>query len=98
MMPGRSARARRDVPGHEEIELALVKLYRVTGKQKYLDPRSSSSTSADGTHSVEHPQFEPGNRFFMYNDLAYRQDQHAGARADDARSATRCARPISTRR
>ena len=25
------------VPGHEEIELALVKLYEVTGKQEYLD-------------------------------------------------------------
>lgn len=24
-------------PGHEEIELALVKLYRLTGKRKYLD-------------------------------------------------------------
>lgn len=24
-------------PGHEEIELALVKLYRLTGKQKYLE-------------------------------------------------------------
>ncbi len=24
-------------PGHQEIELALVKLYRVTGKKKYLD-------------------------------------------------------------
>src|SRR5262245_61175717 len=28
---------RRDVPGHEEVEVALVKLYRVTGQQKYLD-------------------------------------------------------------
>ena len=27
----------RNVPGHEEIELALVKLYRVTGDKKYLD-------------------------------------------------------------
>ncbi|MBN1873029.1 MAG: glycoside hydrolase family 127 protein [Anaerolineae bacterium] len=27
----------RDVPGHEEIEIGLVKLYRVTGQQKYLD-------------------------------------------------------------
>jgi len=27
----------RDVPGHEEIELALVKLYRVTGNKKYLE-------------------------------------------------------------
>ena len=25
------------VPGHEEIELALVKLYRTTGERKYLD-------------------------------------------------------------
>jgi uncharacterized protein len=28
---------RRDVPGHEEIELALVKLFRATGERKYLD-------------------------------------------------------------
>ena len=28
---------RLDVPGHEEIEIGLVKLYRVTGDQKYLD-------------------------------------------------------------
>lgn len=27
---------RHDVPGHEEIELALVKLYQVTGQRKYL--------------------------------------------------------------
>lgn len=27
---------RRGVPGHEEIELALVKLYEVTGQEKYL--------------------------------------------------------------
>jgi DUF1680 family protein len=26
-----------DVPGHEEIEIGLVKLYRVTGARKYLD-------------------------------------------------------------
>jgi uncharacterized protein len=28
---------RHGVPGHEEIELALVKLYRVTGQKKYFD-------------------------------------------------------------
>ena len=28
---------RRDVPGHEEIELALYSLYRVTGEKRYLD-------------------------------------------------------------
>ncbi|HUU16260.1 MAG TPA: beta-L-arabinofuranosidase domain-containing protein [Sedimentisphaerales bacterium] len=27
---------KRDVPGHEEIEIGLVKLYRVTGNEKYL--------------------------------------------------------------
>ncbi len=27
---------KRDVPGHEEIEIGLVKLYRVTGNDKYL--------------------------------------------------------------
>lgn len=28
---------RRDVPGHQEIEIGLVRLYRVTGNEKYLD-------------------------------------------------------------
>lgn len=29
--------ARHDVPGHQEIEIGLAKLYRVTGEQRYLD-------------------------------------------------------------
>ncbi|HXT32495.1 MAG TPA: beta-L-arabinofuranosidase domain-containing protein [Vicinamibacterales bacterium] len=66
---------RRDVPGHEEVELALVKLYRVTGQQTYLDLAKFFLDERGQKHSVEHPQFEQGNRFFMYNDLAYRQDQ-----------------------
>ena len=28
---------KREVPGHEEIELALIKLYELTGNKKYLD-------------------------------------------------------------
>ena len=28
---------RYDAPGHEEVELALVKLYRATGEKRYLD-------------------------------------------------------------
>ncbi|MBQ7298419.1 MAG: glycoside hydrolase family 127 protein, partial [Clostridia bacterium] len=42
-------------PGHEEIELALVRLYRVTGKQKYLelakffvDKRGANELDPDG--------------------------------------------------
>jgi DUF1680 family protein len=65
---------RRDVPGHEEVELALIKLYRVTGEQKYLDLAKFFLDERGRTHSIEHPRFEQGNRFFMYNDLAYRQD------------------------
>ena len=33
--PGRNQR--QDVPGHEEIEIGLVKLYRATGDDKYLE-------------------------------------------------------------
>jgi DUF1680 family protein len=33
MEPGQ----KRDVPGHQEIEIALIKLYRLTGKEKYLE-------------------------------------------------------------
>jgi len=65
---------RRDVPGHEEVEVALVKLFRVTGQQKYLDLARFFLDERGQKHSVEHPTFEQGNRFFMYNDLAYRQD------------------------
>ncbi len=75
---------RRDVPGHEEVELALVKLYRVTGQQKYLDLAKFFLDERGQTHSVEHPQFEQGNRFFMYNDLAYRQDHAPVARQTTA--------------
>ena len=42
-------------PGHEEIELALVKMYRYTGKKKYLDLAAyfinTRGTAADGKHS-----------------------------------------------
>jgi len=66
---------RRDVPGHEEVELALVKLYRVTGNQKYLNLAKFFIGERGQPHGVERPVFERGNRFFMYNDAAYRQDE-----------------------
>lgn len=34
---GREEGQKRGYPGHQEIELALVKLYRATGKRQYLD-------------------------------------------------------------
>jgi DUF1680 family protein len=66
--------ARHDVPGHEEVELALVKLFRVTGDRKYLDQARFFLEERGRPHTVAPVQFEPGNRFSMYNDLAYRQD------------------------
>ncbi len=49
-------------PGHEEIEIGLVKLYRVTGKQKYLDLAKffieargdSAGHKLYGTYSQDH--------------------------------------------
>ena len=38
--------ARRDAPGHQEIELALVRLYQATNDRRYSISRSSFSTSA----------------------------------------------------
>jgi DUF1680 family protein len=66
---------RRDVPGHEEIEIALVKLYRATGHVKYLNLAKFFLTERGHEHGVDKPVFPQGNRFFMYNDLSYRQDQ-----------------------
>src|SRR5262249_29062482 len=66
--------ARHDVPGHEEVELALVKLFRVTGDRKYLDTAKFFLDERGRQHSTPVPVFEAGNRFAIYNDLAYRQD------------------------
>ena len=65
---------RKDAPGHEEIELALVKLYRVTGTRKYLDTSKFFLDQRGTAHTSPPPVFPRGDRFFMYNDLAYRQD------------------------
>jgi uncharacterized protein len=65
---------RKDTPGHEEIELALVKLYRVTGNRTYLDTSKFFLDQRGRAHTSPPPVFPQGDRFFMYNDLAYRQD------------------------
>lgn len=66
--------ARRDAPGHEEIELALVKLYRATRNRAYLDQAKFFLDERGRPHTTERVEFPRGDRFFMYNDLAYRQD------------------------
>ena len=68
--PGR----RLEAPGHEEIELALVKLYRVTGDRKYLEQSKFFLDQRGREHTVPPHKFEEKDRFAIYNDLAYRQD------------------------
>jgi uncharacterized protein len=66
--------ARKDAPGHEEIELALVKLSQATGDRKYLDEAKFFIDQRGEPHTPEKVTFPPGDRFAMYNDLTYRQD------------------------
>ncbi len=56
---GRQPGQRRGYPGHEEIELALVKLYRATGERRWLelaqyfvDERGQSPRYFDGEHGI----------------------------------------------
>ena len=70
---------RLDVPGHEEIELALYSLYKVTGEQKYLDlsiffidERGDPERIAAALIPPEH---DPGaNTPWRWRHPSYRQD------------------------
>ena len=65
---------RKDAPGHEEIELALVKLFRVTNNKKYLDTAKFFLDQRGKPHTTPPPVFPQADRFFAYNSLEYRQD------------------------
>ena len=60
--PGR----RRGFPGHQEIELALVKLYRATGNEKYLS--LAKYFLDERGPDIKLTQYPPGNRFAIYNE------------------------------
>jgi uncharacterized protein len=64
---------RHAVPGHEEIELALVRLYRVTGNATYLQTAEWFVAERGKPHPDMPPY--PEKAFEMYNDRAYKQDQ-----------------------
>ena len=57
---------RHGFPGHQEIELALVKLYRVTGDEKYL--ALAKFFLDQRGREVKLTQYPPGNRFAIYNE------------------------------
>ena len=50
---------RYDVDGHEEVELALVKLYRATGERRYLNLARFFLDERGYTHGTEHKLFDP---------------------------------------
>ncbi len=63
---GPEAGKRVEVPGHEEIELALVKLYQYTGKKKYFDlaeffinARGDQAKRTDTLHGVYSQDHKP---------------------------------------
>src|SRR5471032_3237524 len=66
-------KGRQAVSGHEEIELALVKLYRATGNATYLQT-ADWFISERGKPHPDMPPY-PDKAFEMYNDRAYKQDQ-----------------------
>jgi len=65
--------ARHAIPGHEVIEVGLVKLYRVTGNRKYLNAAKFFIDERGKPHPDMQPY--PEGPFAMYNERAYKQDQ-----------------------
>jgi DUF1680 family protein len=64
-------RGRRAVPGHEEIELALVKLAAATATREFLD---LAKFFLDGRGQAHDTAPYPEGPFAMYNDREYKQD------------------------
>lgn len=63
---------RRDVPGHQEIEIGLAKLYRATGKKEYLDLAKFFLDERGRPHDGGlYPEDSP---FAIYNGREYMQD------------------------
>lgn len=52
---------RYDVDGHEEVELALIKLYRATGERRYLDLARFFLDERGYAHGTERKPFDPKN-------------------------------------
>ena len=50
---------RYDVDGHQEVELALIKLYRATGERRYLDLAKFFLDERGHAHGTERKPFDP---------------------------------------
>jgi len=73
---------RQGFPGHQEIELALVKLYRLTGKADYLDLAKYFLDQRG--HGLTLRRYPPGNRFAIYNDATQIQAHKPVLEQDEA--------------
>lgn len=62
---------KRGYPGHQEIEIGLVKLYRVTGDKKYLDLAKYFLDERGRLPWIKH--FPPDSPFAIYNEDWYIQ-------------------------
>jgi DUF1680 family protein len=75
---------RYDVGGHEEIELALVKLYRATGERRYLELSRFFLDERGHAHGFERKAFDPGTistELPAFDDLPPSQRNRAKRRA-----------------
>lgn len=73
---------RRDVPGHQQIEIGLAKLYLVTGNQNYLDLAKFFLDERGRPHDGGlYPEDSP---FALYNSREYMQDHIPVLEQDEA--------------
>jgi hypothetical protein len=86
---------RYDVPGHQEVELALVKLFRLTGEQRYFDLAKFFLDERGYAHGQTHlrptpeeiarqNQVDPKNRRSIWLTRKYRQDHLPVVEQDEA--------------
>ena len=66
---------RHDTPGHQEIEIGLAKLYRITGDRKYLNLAKFFLDQRGKSHDSE--PYPDSSVYAIYNGRKYRQD-HTG--------------------
>ena len=64
--------ARQDAPGHEVVEMALVRLSQATGDRQYLDEAKFFLDERGTDHHASQDYTDPS--WQLYNDRAYRQD------------------------
>jgi uncharacterized protein len=73
---------RHDIPGHQEIEIGLAKLYRVTGNARYLDLVRFFLDQRGQPHDGHlYPADSP---FALYNQKEYMQDHKSVLEQDEA--------------